>query len=357
MIKKIVTGFLKFILGLPESKDRDIGKPEKILIIRQHNQFGDMLASVSLFRAIKENFPDCQICLLTSPANFYAVSKNNFLTETFIFDKSQIFNPGYIKKLLVFLRNKYDVTIVPATVSISFTSNLLGRISDAKIRIGPEFLDGKQNSSSFLFDRRVNLDWRKSPDAHISDFGLEILRPFGINTNDFTSTISWCELDEKVADMFLSSCNFAGEKLIGLHIGAGKPKNRWPLENYIEIIKKLGDTTDCKFIITGSKSDFEEIDYVKRNCTTELYYFVDHSIPELAALINRCDLFITNDTGVMHVAGVTNVKQISIFGPTNPYNWAPLGTNKYFIKKSELISEVSVDEVFELSRRLLKEKN
>ena len=48
------------------------------------------------------------------------------------------------------------------------------------------------------------------------------------------------------------------------------------------------------------------------------------------------------------MAGSTNTPQISIFGPTNPFNWAPIGENKYFVRKSELI-----DDVFSLCNILL----
>jgi heptosyltransferase-2 len=54
------------------------------------------------------------------------------------------------------------------------------------------------------------------------------------------------------------------------------------------------------------------------------------------------------------VSGTTNTPQISIFGPTNPFNWAPIGPTKYFIRKSELIEDVAVDDVYQLSNMILK---
>jgi heptosyltransferase-2 len=58
----------------------------------------------------------------------------------------------------------------------------------------------------------------------------------------------------------------------------------------------------------------------------------------------------------MHVAGATETPQISIFGPTNPFNWAPIGKNKLFIRKSELIDDVSVEDVYGLCEQLLSKK-
>ena len=67
---KYVNGFFRKILSVPENNSRDIGTPNRIIIVRQHNQLGDLLAGVSLFRAIKETYPSCSITLIVSPFNY-----------------------------------------------------------------------------------------------------------------------------------------------------------------------------------------------------------------------------------------------------------------------------------------------
>ena len=98
------------------------------------------------------------------------------------------------------------------------------------------------------------------------------------------------------------------------------------------------------------------MDYLTKNVEIKFGKFINKPIPQIAALISMSDLFISNDTGIMHVAGTTNTPQITIFGPTNPFNWAPIGLNKYFIRKSELIDDVSVDEVYHLCELILSKK-
>jgi heptosyltransferase-2 len=56
----------------------------------------------------------------------------------------------------------------------------------------------------------------------------------------------------------------------------------------------------------------------------------------------------------MHVAGATSVPQVSLFGPTNPIVWAPIGRNKKFVRKSDLIDEITVEDVMEVCNKLLK---
>lgn len=351
--KLILTVFKKFF-SVEENKNTDLGNPKRFLIIRQHNQLGDLLAGVSVFRAIKETYPESHITLIVSPFNYPGLVKNKYIDRIFVFDKNKIFNPFYLKKFIKLLKEPYDVGVVPVVVSISFTSNLIAGFSNSKIRIGARYLDGKKNKSDFFFDRRVTLDWRMHPDSNVSERSLDIVRPFGINTTNYRSEITFDDEDLKQAEKFISFIKHEkNDYLIGLHVGAGKIQNRWSVLKYATLIKKLNNNYPCKFYLTASSSDKELIRFVEVNVPFKLSFFINRKIPEVAALISCSDLFIGNDTGIMHVAGTTNTPQISVFGPTNPFNWAPIGANKYFIRKSELIDDVSVDDVFNLCKIVL----
>jgi ADP-heptose:LPS heptosyltransferase len=356
-VSNILYSLFEKFLSVPENKSCDLGSPSEVLIVRQHNQLGDMLTGISLFRALKEKYPKCRITLIASPANYPAVVKNKHIDFTFNFDKKKLANPFYFYQLIKLLRRNYDLVVAPAVVSISFTSNLLARISKSKIRIGPSALEGQKNKSVFFFDRRVNLDWRNHPDSNVADRILDIVRPFGISTTNYSSEITFDNNDIKTADQFLKKVDYNKKNfLIGIHAGAGKPPNRWSLKKYIAVILKLKEAYPVQFYLTGSSSDKEELQYIKDNLSLKLEVFYNQSIPEVAALVSRSDLFISNDTGIMHVAGATLTPQISIFGPTNPFNWAPVGKNKRFIKKSELIDDVTVEDVFDLCKTILDKK-
>jgi len=197
------------------------------------------------------------------------------------------------------------------------------------------------------------LNWKKCPDAHVSDFILDIVRPYGIKTKKYNSYIHFDSADKEVAAKFLDGIKSQDEiKVFGFHVGAAKPQNRWSLQKYTDVIRSLKDYYDFDFYFTGSNSDEEQLAFMRREFPNA-GYFLNNTIPQLAAVIELSDLFITNDTGVMHVAGTTSTPQISIFGPTNPFNWAPVGKNKFFLRKSELIEDVDVKDVVELTKYLL----
>jgi len=357
LASNIVYTLFKIFFSVSENPSREITAPKKVLIVRQHNQLGDLLASVSLFRAIKETYPEAQLSLVLSPDNYTGLVKNRFLDSIYIFDKKKLLNLFYFFRTIKFLREGYDLVIVPVVVSISFTSNLLARIAKAKARIGANSLNGQPNQSRFFFDRRVDLDWRKQPDSNVAERILDIVKPFGINTENFKSEISFDEDDINAAKEFIDEFGSESKKLlIGLHVGAGKPTNRWSLDKYAALVARIDRNYSANFYLTGGWADKEELNYLSSHCDIKFGKFINRPIPHIASLISLSNLFISNDTGIMHVAGITDTPQISIFGPTNPFNWAPIGANKYFVRKSELIDDVSINDVYHLCELILNDK-
>lgn len=91
----VVTKILEKLLAVKKNESKELGEVKKVLIVRQHNQLGDLLSGVSLFRAFKEKYPDCKITLIASPDNYQGIIKNKYLDRYFIFDKNRIFNPSH----------------------------------------------------------------------------------------------------------------------------------------------------------------------------------------------------------------------------------------------------------------------
>lgn len=355
LFSKFLLNIFRYCFAVKENLSDFLGEVNSILIVRQHNQLGDVLVGLSFVRAIKEKYPDAKVNILLSPQNYKAMVGNKYINSLFVFDKKKLLNPRYLSELIKFLSIRYDVCFVPVTVSISFTSNLLARLSNSRVRVGANSLNGMINLSNFFFDRRVDLDWRKHPDSHYADRIIDLIRPFGFGTKDFRTEVFYEDYHKKEAEKFLSTIKKnPSQKVIGIHPGAGKPQNIWNLDKVVSLIKKLKEQFDCVIYLEGTDADKNELDYIKNNSQIELAEFRNKSIQETAALIEMSDLFITTDTGTMHVAGSTKAAVISLFGPTNPYNWAPVGENKYFIRKSDLIDDIEVDDVIKLVNKIFE---
>ncbi len=355
--------FSKFILKLfeklfsvKENKCLELKPPQKIIIVRYHNNLYDLLTGISLFRAIKETYPDSHISLIIKKLNLPGKLKIKFIDEVYVFKGIKLFNPFYFINTWKFLRKRYEIAIVPVIVAVSHTSNFIARVCNAETRIGINRINGIKNDSYFLFDRRVNVDWRIHPDSNVSERSLDILRPFGINTTDYRSEIDFDENDLKAADRFLSRFNVKKENIIGLNVGASKPQCRWSLIKYCSLLNKLNENYSTNFYLAGSNADINEINFIKKNIKFSIEILINKTVPEIAAVVSKSDLFISNDSEIMHIAGSTSTPQISIFGFTNPFNWAPVGANKYFIRKSELIDDIAVEDIYHLCELILKKK-
>jgi ADP-heptose:LPS heptosyltransferase len=353
LFSDILYKILRSIFSIKENSSNDLGNVKSVLIVRQHNQLGDVLVGFSLLRATLQKYPYAKIHFILSQHNYKALVGNKSVDSFFIFNKKKLLNPFYLFSFIKYIRAKYDVCFVPVTVSVSFTSNFIARLSNSRIRVGAKSLNGKINLSNIFFDRRVDLNWIKHPDSHYADRILDLVRPFGIDTKNFQVEIPYENIHKIEAEEFLRTIRAdTNRKVVGIHPGAGKPQNIWNLNKVISLIEILKNKLDCIVYLEGTDADKNELDYIKAKLSSKLLEYRNKSIMETAALIDFSDLFITTDTGTMHIAGSTKTPVISLFGQTNPYNWAPVGQNKYFLRKSDLIDDIEVEDVIKLIKKI-----
>lgn len=346
---------LKIFKGRNEQKEFSFNNINKILVVRQHNQLGDLLISSPLYRALKENFQNSHLTAIVSPANYKAIQNNPFVDKLFIFDKRKLKKADNIKEFNKILKSNYDLAIVPSVTSLSFTSDLLAGLSDAKIKIGGLSLNGVFNKSSYFFDIKVELDWRNKPETHVSQRNLDILAPLGITTNNFSPIISISEKDNAEAANFINLIpGDITKPLICFHTGAGKIQNRWSYEKFADLINILLKEYQPRiFFSAGSDDDKEIVKKISSLIGKEFIVFDLPGMSLLAAVLDKTNLFVTNDTGPMHAGASVKTPQISLFGPTDPKMWAPLGENKYYIKKSDDINDISVDDVLQIIKKIV----
>ncbi|MGB9665530.1 MAG: glycosyltransferase family 9 protein [Ignavibacteria bacterium] len=330
-----------------------------ILIIRKHNQIGDILVSVPMYYALKKYFPQAKITLLASKTNYPIPFKelNQYIDEIVIYEKATPKQQLDTIKLL--RKKKFDLAIIPATIQLSTTSNFISFLAGIRYRVGVKKVNGEKNKFSFLLNIKKDFNWIGTK-AHQIFRNLEVIEQINckISISEALNSFFKISEDEKIeAKEFLKSKFLNISTLIGIHPGAGKIDHIWDWKNFFEVAKFLYQEWNSGFVITCGATDkpvIEKIESAFKDKKIPFTILENFSIRKLAAIISECDLFITNDTGVMHIAGLTETLQISLFKKNKAYEWAPIGKNKFFVESyDENINSISVDQILTLANKLL----
>jgi ADP-heptose:LPS heptosyltransferase len=122
----------------------------------------------------------------------------------------------------------------------------------------------------------------------------------------------------------------ARRPLIGIHAGAHAPARRWPAERFAVVADHLAQRFGAQIVLTGGPGEEEIAQAVaQRMAAPALCVAGQTSLGGLAALIDRLDLFIANDTGPAHLADALGTPSVTIFGPADHRRWAPLDQRRH----------------------------
>ena len=353
-VKRRFLGFLERWLAKvpvsPETLDRK--KIKRIIIIRQHDQLGDLLLSTPVFRALKTNLPGVKITTVVRSYTQELMAHHPYIDEVLIFWED--LKDWSLKKWFHFwrvLRSGYDLTVVLNTVSHSLSSDLMAFLTRSPYILGPNHLIFPGCKHNFIYN--LCSHHHEGP-KHQTERNLDIIRYIGIEPNYKEEEIGIREDEIRDAERYLSRGNDRRMIRIGIHPGAGKLENRWPGHAFSHAADLLLEQGDIElFLLQGPMEHrlAEEIrDSMRHQCTI----LAPMQLRELAAVVSCLDLFLCNDTGVMHVAASVGTTLIALFGPTDPVEWKPIG-ERYIALKAEdgKIDSISPEAVVSAAQKLL----
>ncbi len=345
----------------------------KILLIRL-DHIGDLLMTTPAIHALKSRFPESSLSLLASPSSLPIVAGNPEIDKVFAFrvpwydgGRAQGFSlRQYLRLLRRLRRERFDLAIdFRGDLRVLF---LFSFLAGAKQRLGFANLGGE-----FLLTRSCPY----SEASHFVEANLSLVNclagpPAPPAVQYFMKT---SPADASHIDMLLSDLGIAAsDRIIGIHPAAiphWKLK-RWPPERYAALADALVRQEGAKIVLTGGEEDNSELAHVVSLMRERAYMAAGKtSLSQLAELIGRCRLFVSNDTGPMHVALAVRTPLVAIFGPTAPGRSGPFGDPELyrviqhdvpcrrpcFIKecprRHECMNGVAMEEVLQACRELL----
>lgn len=304
---------------------------ERILVIRQHNQMGDMMLAVPALRAVRETYASASIGVVSSTLNRGVLVNSPYVDRVFTYDKRRPWSAvGMIAKIRA---QRYQLAIVLHTVSFSFTSLLLAVLSGARLRIGSTSRAVGDSLTGSYLNLTLPL-----PDAAIlarlneAEHNLFPLRTAGITTDDIAPLLVPGTESERWADAMAAECWRGGTLRLAVHPGAGKTANIWPPERFATVVDDLGARREVSLVIIEGPRDADAVRDFQRACNVKGTVVRGRSITDVAALLRRADLVLCNDTGVMHVAAAARARVLAVFGPTDPSRWAPRCDNLRIVR-------------------------
>jgi heptosyltransferase II len=291
----------------------------KILVIALSG-IGDALMFTPALRLLRKNLPQAEIDALImyrGTKEIYSVNPN--LNKVIHFN---FLEQGAFKSLrfLFQLRKKYDASI-NVYPSNRKEYNLISRIIGAKKRAGVFYLRKNNSNLGFLNNVRV----LENDDVHNVQANIKLCEALIGKKFSEEPPLEFpiTENENVSANRFLSYAGVsADEVVIGFHPGCATLKNhnkrRWEPEKFVELGKKLIKDHSANILIFGGPEEKELKDKILSLIDSTKANVVNaESLTNSAAIMKRCNVFVTNDSSQMHIAAALGLKVVAVIGPTN----------------------------------------
>jgi len=291
----------------------------KILIIALSG-IGDALMFTPALKLLKRNMPEAEIdalVMIKGAEDIYSSNPN--LNKVYYFDflKEGKFNS---LKFVAGLRKKYDVSI-NVYPSNRKEYNIVNCLIGAKQRVGVRYL--RRNKQNFGFLNNVTIP--EDDSVHNVQTNIKLCEALTGKKFDEEPSLEFylAGEEENLSKQFYADHSIKVDELvIGFHPGCATHKNhikrRWAQEKFSELGKKLINEKNVKILLFGGPDEKElKENIISRISSTDAIVVNSGNLRESAAIMKRCNLFVTNDSSQMHIAAAMQLKVVAIIGPTN----------------------------------------
>lgn len=295
----------------------------KILIINLMPAIGEFLFVTPVFRVIKTAFPEASVHALVASQVYPICRHSRFIDKIIAFDKTGS-QAGLLEhfRLVKKLRDeRYDLVI---NLNPSERASFLAAFSGGEQICG--FAAGG-------FQRFFSPCLERDPSLHCADSYLKALEEIGVpKLAQNTLEMEYDPESEQNAARMWRAYDLQNRIVVGIHPGANWPNKRWVPEYMAQLSDKLRED-GIKTVFFGGKADLETVEKVVAQCKVKPVIFTGKlDLPELAAMIQKCAVFVSADSGPMHIAASRQVPVVALFGPTNPNRYGPYHTPHQIIQ-------------------------
>ena len=295
---------------------------------------GDSILFTPCLKGIREQFPNAKITVLT----MFKASKEIFegnpnIDEVLAFEFLSKSKLQAIKFLFRLRRRKFDLSIT-AFPAYRREYNIVSFVIGAKERVAHRF-------EKRYFTQFTLLNTKTVPvirEAHNVENNLNLLKHIGINVKNDKRKLDVVisRNDVILAELFLRTHSISkNDFLIGIHAGTHSRgfTRRWPKENFAFLAHRLIEEYGAKILLFCGPDEQDLAKEIPNLMTRKPVVVTDLSIKQVTVVIKKCSIFISVDSGLVHIAAAMHVPTVAIYGPSNPRLTYPWNTKHKVVRK------------------------
>jgi len=280
-------------------------KFKKILIFRL-GAIGDVVHTTALFRSLKRYDSAMEIHYVTFKMPSLIIENDPDLEKVWVLE-------GKTYKHL-----------------INLAKNLRREKFDVFINLQPSI---KTKIFSLILGAKKTLTYKKTFKLHAVENFWRTAKPL------FKDIILYKEIKIYLQDEAREKAKNliqTDKKLIGFNMGVSSVRQgrKWPIEYWKELAGNIIDKYNCQIVLTGSNEDAEEAKILADISKNIISFCGKLSLTESAALIERCELLISGDTGPIHIATAVGTKTIGLYGAAPVSRTGPFGNNNFALNSN-----------------------
>jgi lipopolysaccharide heptosyltransferase II len=305
---------------------RRAGEPHAILLLRLE-RIGDLLMSLDAVRAIRSRAPRARIDLVVGSWNEPLARLVSDVDRIETLDASWLArgasSDGWVRMLAAaraWRKQRFDLAI---NFEGDIRSNLLLWLSGAARRVG----FGMAGGGPLLTDC-VPYD----PHVHVAVNAQRLVdRALGPSQDASTAPPGRLHVPAEVRAraMDLLGRPRPHVPIIGIHASGGREIKQWDPVKFAEVASRLAASHAARIVLTGPAGDRAAIDRVKAALPSGIDVIDlagDLDLVTLAAILEQMAVFVSGDTGPMHLAAAVGTPIVAVFGPSDPVRWGPIAS-------------------------------
>ncbi|MFA4889930.1 MAG: lipopolysaccharide heptosyltransferase II [Candidatus Omnitrophota bacterium] len=339
---------------------------KRILIVRT-DRIGDVLLSTPVIENLRRAYPDAYIAVMVLPYAKEIVEGNPYLDGVILYDRDGKHKSW--RRSIKFARNlrkkKFDLALILHPTN---RAHLVTFLAGIPYRIG------YGRKLGFLLTFRLK-HTKQLGQKHELEYNFDLLRHLGIEPQTRRLFMPLKpEAEIWAEELFRSQGIKQGDKVLAIHPGASCPSKIWPAERFAAAADSLTEKYAFKVFVAAGPKDTRLAEAVLvRMRQPAINLAGKTSVSQLASMLKRCSLFISNDSGPMHIASALGTPVISIFGRNqkglSPQRWGPLGEKDKVLHKEvgcveclahnckkdfACLKAISVEDVLSAAEEILK---